>query len=86
MAHAVAAAALDVLPLGVVLHLLLMWLGFAHFMQRPFHSSTMDILSLDGSVPVAFIAGLCCPGGFLGAVGIHVQVNLHDVLHLTHLH
>ncbi len=36
----------------LVLHLLLMWLGFAHLMQRPFHSSEMDILPLDGERPL----------------------------------
>ncbi len=36
----------------LVLHLLLMWLGFAHLMHRPFHSSGMDILPLEGERPL----------------------------------
>ncbi len=39
-----------------MLHLLLMWLGFALLMHRPFHSSGMDILPLDGERPLLFFS------------------------------
>ena len=40
----------------LVLHLLFMWLGFAHIMHRPFHSSGMNILPLDGERPLLFFS------------------------------